>query len=98
MYNPDKSINGDEKEAQLGKDLFSIKDRALSFDLGSEGERNLINKTKSDTVSYKIVRHKKQQEYINSNNEFVSIDQITTPVHPSFENELEYQNVLKNVF
>ena len=95
MYNPDESINGEEKEAQIGKDLFSIKDRALSFDLGSDGERNVINKTKSDTVSYKILRHKKQQEYINSNNEF---DRITTPVHPSFENELEYQNVMKNVF
>ena len=77
----------------LVKDLCSNKDRVLSCDVTSDGERNLINKTKSDTVSYK-----KQQKYIDSNNHFVSIDQITTPAHASFENELEYQNVLKNVF
>ena len=92
------STAGEAKEVLLEKDLCSNKDKVLRCDVISVGKRNLLNKTKFDTASYKILHHKRQQECIDSNNDFFSIDQITTPAHASFENELEYQNVLMNVF
>ena len=37
-------------------------------------------------------------EWIATNNEFCSVDQMQTPSHASFIDESEYQNVLMNLF
>ena len=37
-------------------------------------------------------------DWIATNNEFCSVDQMQTPSHASFIDEYEYQNMLMNLF
>ena len=53
---------------------------------------------KTSTESYKIKQHEIKIDYIDGNNDFVCVDQMTTPSHALFENECEYQNVLMDIF
>ncbi len=78
------------------RSIPSKKDNVASFDVHTDEEKKIMNKT--TTESYKIHQHEIKKDYIDGNNDFVCVDQMTTPSHALFENECEYQNVLMDIF
>ena len=80
----------------IAADLPSKKDEVVSFNVHTDEEKNIMNKT--TTESYNIQQHEIQIDYIDSNNDFLCVDQMKTPSHALFENEYEYQNVLMDIY
>ena len=79
----------EKNDVTADRNLTSKNDVA-SFDIHTEEE--------TTTESYKIQQHEIQIDYIDSNNDFLCVDQMTTPRHALFENEYEYQNVLMDIY
>ena len=94
MCDKDKSLKRKQKEAQVGKSLPSNNDKVASCDVSSNGEKKVMNKTVAESCK----QHEIQIDLIDSNNDYLCVDQIKTPAHASFENDYEYQNVLMDIF
>ena len=94
MCDNDKSLKRKQKEAQVGKSLPSNNDKVASCDVSSNEEKKVMNKTEAETCK----QHEIQIDLIDSNNDYLCVDQIKTPAHASFENDYEYQNVLMDIF
>ena len=76
----------EKNDVTADRNLTSKNDVA-SFDIHTEEEK-----------TNKIQQHEIQIDYVDSNNDFLCVDQMTTPRHALFENEYEYQNVLMDIY
>merc|ERR1711976_406557 len=85
----DKSLKRKQKEAQVGRSLSSNNDNVASCDVSSNGVKTVVESCKQQEI---------QIDLIDSNNDYLCVDQIKTPAHASFENDYEYQNVLMDIF
>ena len=63
--------------------------------------KHFKEESQADTKSYNDKNDptvKNELECIVTNNEFCSVDQMLTPLHASFIDEYEYQNILMDLF
>ena len=89
MCDKDKSLKRKQKEAQVGRSLSSNNDKVASCDVIPNGVKTVVESCKQQKI---------QIDLIDSNNDYLCVDQIKTPAHASFENDYEYQNVLMDIF
>ena len=89
MCDNDKSLKKEQKEAQVDKSLPRNNDKVASCDVSSNGVKTVVESCKQQEI---------QIDLIDSNNDYLCVDQIKTPAHASFENDYEYQNVLMDIF